>query len=53
METERGDSLAPTRARLILATIIVILTVAAVWKFIDYRMQPPPPPDRQIQPARP
>jgi hypothetical protein len=35
---------------MILATLVVILTVAAVWKFIDYRMQPPPPPqDRHIE----
>jgi hypothetical protein len=30
---------------MVLATIVVILTVLAVWKFIDYRMQPPPPPN--------
>ncbi len=30
---------------MIVATIVVILTVAAVWKIIDYRMQPPPPPN--------
>ena len=26
-----------------IATAIVVLVVVAVWKFIDYRMQPPPP----------
>jgi hypothetical protein len=31
----------PTRARMILAWLVVILTVLAVWKFIDYRNQPP------------
>lgn len=36
----------PTRARKILATIVVVLTVLIVWKAIDYRMQPPPPPAR-------
>jgi hypothetical protein len=30
-----------TRARMILAWIIVALTIAAVWKFVDYRNQPP------------
>ena len=34
----------PSRARTILALIIVALTVIAVWKFIDYRTQPPAPP---------
>ena len=31
----------PTPARKIVAWIIVILTVVAVWKFTDYRNQPP------------
>jgi hypothetical protein len=31
----------PTRARKILAWIVVALTVIAVWKFVDYRNQPP------------
>ena len=35
----------PTRARKVIATIVVIVTVLAVWKVIDYRMQPPPPPN--------
>jgi hypothetical protein len=26
------------------ASLFVVLTVAGVWKFIDYRTQPPPPP---------
>jgi hypothetical protein len=30
---------------MVIATIIVILTVLAVWKVIDYRTQPPPPPN--------
>jgi len=29
-------------AREVLAWILVILTVLAVWKFVDYRNQPPP-----------
>jgi hypothetical protein len=33
-----------SRARTILALIVVALTVIAVWKFIDYRTQPPPVP---------
>jgi hypothetical protein len=28
-------------SRTILAWIVVILTVVAVWKFVDYRNQPP------------
>jgi hypothetical protein len=36
----------PTRARLIIATLIVIATVVIVWKVIDYRTQPPPPPHK-------
>ena len=35
---------APSRAKTILALIVVLLTVIAVWKFIDYRTQPPTPP---------
>jgi hypothetical protein len=34
----------PTRARLIVAWLVVILTVVAVWKFVDYRNQPPATP---------
>jgi len=26
-----------------IATVVVILLVIAVWKFIDWKMQPPPP----------
>ena len=32
----------PSRARVIVAWIAIALTVLAVWKFIDYRTQPPP-----------
>jgi hypothetical protein len=32
----------PTRARAIVAWLVVILTVLAAWKFTDYRNQPPP-----------
>jgi hypothetical protein len=37
--------------RMIVATIIVIAIVAAVWAFIEYRMKPPPPP-QPIAPLR-
>jgi hypothetical protein len=33
--------LQPTRARKTVAWIVVILTVVGVWKFTDYRNQPP------------
>jgi len=29
---------------MIIAWIVVVLTVVAVWKFVDYRNQPPLPP---------
>jgi hypothetical protein len=31
----------PTRVRTIVAWIVVILTVVAVWTFADYRNRPP------------
>ena len=31
----------PTLARMIVAWIAVILVVIAVWKYVDYRNQPP------------
>ena len=31
----------PTRARAIVAWLVVILTLLAVWKFTDYRNRPP------------
>jgi len=34
-----------------IATAVVILVVIAVWKFIDYRMRPPPPPHSVVTPA--
>lgn len=33
-----------SRAKTFLALIIIVLTVIAVWKFIEYRTQPPEPP---------
>lgn len=35
----------PTRARKVFATIVVAVTVLIVWKVIDHRSQPPPPPN--------
>jgi hypothetical protein len=35
---------APSRVKTLVALIIVVLTVIAVWKFIEYRTQPPEPP---------
>jgi hypothetical protein len=43
-EARAGDS-QPTRARMIFAFVVVIVVVLGVWKFIDYRTQPPPPPN--------
>jgi hypothetical protein len=34
-----------------IATIVVIIVVLAVWKFIDWRMQPPPPPNKIVIPV--
>ncbi|MGZ5553128.1 MAG: hypothetical protein ACXWHF_05765 [Chthoniobacterales bacterium] len=47
-----GASTPPTHARKIMASVIVLVTIVAVWKFIDYRTQPPPPPHPvgEIQP---
>jgi hypothetical protein len=42
-EAASGDA-QPTRGRKIFATIVVIAVVLCVWKLIDYRTQPPPPP---------
>jgi hypothetical protein len=40
-----------SRARRWIATIVVIVLVIAVWKFIDWRMQPPPPPNESGAPT--
>ncbi|HYR23663.1 MAG TPA: hypothetical protein VEP30_12155 [Chthoniobacterales bacterium] len=34
-----------------IATALVALLVIAVWKFIDYRMGPPPPPNKIVIPV--
>ena len=44
MPSDLNPGKAPSRARLIFAVVVVALTVIAVWKVIDYRTQPPPPP---------
>jgi hypothetical protein len=36
-----------------LATAAVILLILLVWKFIDYRMQAPPPPSKTTQAGTP
>ena len=45
MQEPRAGDVQPTRGRMIFATIVVIVIVLAVWKVIDYRTQPPPPPN--------
>jgi hypothetical protein len=37
--------------RKIIAALLVIFVVIAVWKFIDWRMQPPPPPNKIVIPV--
>jgi hypothetical protein len=44
MPSEVEPEETPSRARTILALIVVAITVVAVWKVIDYRTQPPEPP---------
>ena len=53
-KTDPGVRQHVERGRMIrywIATAIVILVVLAVWKFIDYRTQPPPPPN-PVAPAK-
>jgi hypothetical protein len=33
----------PPRGRILVAWVVVVVTVIAVWKFVDYRNQPPKP----------
>ncbi len=42
MESREEKRISPLRRWI--ATALVVLVIVAVWKFIDYRMQPPPPP---------
>jgi len=39
------------RTRQVVAAILTALLVLAVWKFIDWRMTPPPPPNSIATPA--
>jgi hypothetical protein len=32
------------RGRKLVASLVVVVTLLGVWKFIDYRTQPPAPP---------
>ena len=41
-----GEAAEPTRARAIVAALIVALIVVAIWAVIDYRQKPPPPPNK-------
>jgi hypothetical protein len=44
MPSDSQPGNATLRVKTIIALIIVALTVLAVWKFIEYRTQPPEPP---------
>jgi len=46
MPAAPGTTRGPTRGRALFATAFVVLTVIGLWKFIDYRTQPPPPPPK-------
>jgi hypothetical protein len=48
---ESRDEGRRSTTRLWIATAAVILVLVAVWKFIDYRMQPPPPPHKIVAPT--
>ena len=48
MSATLGTKGTPTRARALFASVFVVLTVIGVWKFIDYRTQPPPPPPGNV-----
>ena len=37
--------------RKVIAAFLAIVLVVAVWKFIDWRMQPPPPPNKIVIPV--
>lgn len=45
MPQTASDEIQPTRGRMIFATVVVIAVVLGAWKLIDYRTQPPPPPN--------
>jgi len=52
MHDRRFKVAMPTHKRLIIATVVVVLVVVSVWKFIEYRMQPPPPPHKMGEPMQ-
>jgi hypothetical protein len=45
VDEPRSGEVQPTRGRMILATVVTLAIVLCVWKLIDYRTQPPPPPN--------
>ena len=45
MATPAEHENAPSAVRMSMATAVVIVTLLVVWKVIDYRSQPPPPPE--------
>jgi hypothetical protein len=48
---EKGDEKHISPVRYWIATVVVVLVVIAAWKFIDCRMEPPPPPNPVMTPA--
>jgi len=42
----------PTRARLIVSALVVAIVMVVVWKVIDYRQEPPPPPGKVSERVR-
>jgi hypothetical protein len=52
MSAELGTKETITRRRAILASVAVVVIFVGVWKFIDYRMRPPPPPSAVIDEKR-
>ncbi|HEY1581644.1 MAG TPA: hypothetical protein VGF73_00940 [Chthoniobacterales bacterium] len=41
-----GNAAPPSRMRLVVSLVLVLILVWAVWKVIDYRQKPPPPPNK-------
>lgn len=53
MPTAPGPKGIPTRGRTLVAGVFVVCTFIGVWKFIDYRMRPPPPPKAETDAVAP
>ncbi len=53
MSESDGPPQNPSGKRLLFAAFIVAVVVGVVWKVIDYRMQPPPPPHKVSAPVTP